>query len=73
MRGPRRLGAPRCATSTRICDLMRRRQRTKCQKNAPKQNRSHRLGSFLTWGARADASQPLGSRVGSGLLHHDFV
>jgi hypothetical protein len=27
----------------------------------------------LTWAARAEASQPLGSRVGSRLVHYDFV
>jgi hypothetical protein len=72
MRGRRTLGALRCADSRRICDLMRRRQRTKCQKSAQKQKRSQILGGF-PWAARADASQPLGSRVESCIVHHDFV
>jgi hypothetical protein len=73
MRGPPTLVAPRCANFKRICDLMRRRERTKCQKSAPKQKRSHISGSFLRWAARADASQPLGSRGERCLVHHDFV
>jgi hypothetical protein len=73
MRGPQTLVAPRCANSKRICDLMRREQRTKCQESAPKQERSHISGGFSTWAARADASQPLGSGINGCLVHHDFV
>ena len=73
MRGPQTLLAPRCANLRRICDFVRKGQRTKCLKSAPKQKGSHISGSFLTWGARADASQPFGSRVGSRLVHYDFV
>jgi hypothetical protein len=73
MRGPRRPGAPRCANSKGICDLMRRGQRTKCQRSAPKLKRPQISGSFPTWGARADPSQPLGSCAESCLVHYDFV
>jgi hypothetical protein len=73
MRRARTLVASRCANFKRICNLMRRRERTKCQKSAPKQKRSHKSGIFLSWTAPADASQPLGSRAESCLVHHDFV
>src|ERR1700746_2858149 len=72
MRWPRTRGAQRCANSKRICDLMRRGQRTKWQKSAPKRKRSQISGDF-PWAACAEASQPLGSRVESCVVHHDFV
>jgi hypothetical protein len=72
MRGPRRRGAPRCANSKRICDLVRRGQRTGGQESAPKRKRPHKSGGF-PWAGCAEASQPLGSRVESCVVHHDFV